>query len=187
MIRPVRLSLVGLALLNASLLLAAGSASAEITGPCSGSFGGQDAAGLSSTSAADAVPVSEEGEVAWSFTSTGGAEIVSWTVDLFYGPFSAQVASGSDPEPDEEPDTTKGDIASVADYAWMGVGLYKVSATVGLHGGGACTGTVLVNVEGNPLTTVVGGGAAVIAVGGAVGMGAAGMSALNAAGFLPKP
>jgi len=70
------------------------------------------------------------------------------------------------------------ETVKVSDYAWAGVGLYKVTGVAALADGTRCTGAALVNVTGrNPLTTVAGGVATGVAVLGTVGALASGASA----------
>lgn len=73
---------------------------------------------------------------------------------------------------------------SVSDYATYGVGLYKVTSTATLSSGGSCSGSALVNVTGNPLTTVAGAAAAA-----GVGVGVAGLAVAGglAAGQAQEP
>lgn len=167
-------------LVYASLLVAAMPANAEITGGCTATIAGEDAGSRSSRDPAQAISVAEGTSVPWSFTAPN--EIVTWVVKMHYGPFSVTVDEGSDPADDEEPDLTRSNVAAVDKYAWMGVGLYKVEGTMGLDGAPSCVGAVLVNVEGNPLTTVLGGGAALVTVAGTAGLGGAALAGFKAAG-----
>lgn len=180
--RLVRTGLAAWVLFNVGLLMAAAPAAAELTGGCTATIAGQDPATLSSSDPSDAIPVQEGSTVGWQFNAP--TEIVAWSSTLHYGPFSIELDSGTDPADDDAQDTSKGGEANVDQYAWMGTGLYKLTATVTPQGGPPCEGAVLVHVQGNPLTTVAGGSAAVATACGCAGVGAATLAGFKAGGLL---
>ncbi|MDX1612387.1 MAG: hypothetical protein R3185_08450 [Candidatus Thermoplasmatota archaeon] len=165
-------------LLYASLLAVASTGSATMTGPCTGTLNGVDAAKMIPTQPATGSTVSEEGSVSYTFSAPG--EITAWTVSLAYGPLSWPVEDKTDPIEDPEPDTSISSSANVAQYAKHSVGAYVVNAVV-TYDGGVCTASGVVTVEGNPLTTTVGGSAAVATAVGAAGVGGATLLGAKAA------
>lgn len=144
-------------------------ASAEISGNCGATFKGVDVAGVSSSSAGDAIDVDDNEVVTVNFTSPTG--FTSHHINLEIAGVSRSVASGEDGG-----DTTWSETVNVKDYAWAGAGLYKVSGTATLTDGSTCSGAALINVTRNPLTTVAGGVAAATT---AVGVGAVVASGAN--------
>ena len=137
---------------------------AEINGNCSATFKGVSVAGLSSTSAGDAIDVDDNEQVVVSFTSPVG--FTSHDVDLEIAGISRNIDSDEDGG-----DTEWSSTVNVNDYAWLGAGLYKVTGTATLSDGTTCSGAALINVTRNPLTTVVGGIAAAGTAAGVAGVG----------------
>lgn len=145
---------------------AGGPAEATIVGPCEASIAGVDAKTRSASSASDAIPVEADAVIAVTMSSPGGLE--SHDLDLEYAGITWTVSSETD-----DGETSASDEILVADYADYGVGLYRVSGSARLADGSTCKGTVLVDVQGNPLTTVAGlAAAAMVGVGGAAVAGA---------------
>lgn len=164
----------GIAMVVGSLLGSALPAQAEITQGCSASINGVDVAPLSSTSPNDAIPVKEHTSV----TAAGqsAAPISSIRVSLEFGGFRWKVS--------DQPSSGNSWQSSVAidQYAKYGVGLYKVVAQS--SGPGACVGSALVNVAGNPLGTIAGKVGAVTAAAGFVGMAYTSARAARAGGTM---
>jgi len=142
-------------------------ASADVNGDCSAAINGVDVRGLSSTDAGDAIVVREHTAVPVTMGSAAGithlkVQIefagIRWTV-------RDEATSGTSWE----------NTVPVDKYARWGVGLYKV---VGQSAGpgGTCSGSALVRVIGNPLTTVVGAAAAGLTALGGLGLAAAGVA-----------
>ena len=102
--------------------------------------------------------------VAYSVASSAG--VTSRRFVMEYAGFSFVVDKGTG----KGNDSFSSGEAAVKDYAWMGAGLYKVRGEATLKGGATCSGAVLINVEGNPLTTVVGVIGVITVVTGAIGL-----------------
>lgn len=100
------------------------------------------------------------------------ADLERYEVGLDFGPFTIPAASGEiQPNADGSKDRFRGE-ASIADYAWLGGGLYHV---VGIADGDVrCVLAPYVRVGNrNPMTTVAGGIGALMALAGAAGLFAA--------------
>lgn len=153
------------ALLLTTLPLLALQAGADINGNCSATINGVDIGGLSSSNAGDAIEVKEHTAVPVTMQSAEG--ITHLRIQLEFAGFRWTVR--------DEPTSGNSwqNTVPVDKYAKYGVGLYKV---VGQSMGpaGTCSGSALVQVAGNPLTTVAGAAAAGITALGAVGLGVAG-------------
>ena len=122
-------------------------AGAEVSGGCTATLAGQNVAPLSSTKASDAVDVNASDQIVAGATSA--APIDGYKVQLEMGGFKWTVAKGA------ANGNSWSRAVSVSKYASHGVGLYKVIGTS--TGAGACTGAVLVNVNGKaPLATTAG-------------------------------
>lgn len=148
---------------------------AEVNGNCQATFKGVDIAGLSSSSAGDAIDVDDNETVGVTFTSPVG--FTSHDIKLEIAGISRSVASDTD-----DGDTQWSETVNVNDYAWAGAGLYKVSGSATLSDGSSCSGAALINVTANPLTTVAGGAAAAATVvGGAGVLGSSAVAARNGA------
>lgn len=154
--------------------MSAAPAGADIKGPCEGSIAGQSARGRSASDPADAISVAEDATIPVSMQSPGGLE--SHDLVLEYAGFQWTVSSESD-----EGQTTADDEIDVGDYAIVGAGLYKVIGRAQLVDGSTCEGAVLVDVQGNPLTTAAGVVAAVVGALGVAGLAGATASAWSKA------
>jgi hypothetical protein len=159
----------------------ASTAFAEINGPCSATVNGIDVSTLSSSSKSDAIKVDKGGKVALTMSSTVGFQ--SHKIELDY--FGQKLPGDTN---NDNGDTTFSDYVNVDDYATAGVGLYKAYGTATLTDGTTCSGAVLIDVQGNPLTTVIGavgaGAAAVGTVGAAAGLAASAASKAGGLGDL---
>lgn len=134
-------------------------AHAEIDGPCEATVNGQSVTPLSSSDAGDAIEVEKDDSLTVVMTSTSGATFASHKVDLQIAGIKFNIEDDPD---DNDPVWTE--TVNVDDYATYGVGLYKVSGSGQLDNGMSCSGAVLIEIKGNPLTTVA--GIAAIVVGG---------------------
>jgi hypothetical protein len=189
---------LGAALFGAAL---AGPAGAFVNGPCRATFAGVDAEGLETGSSSYAIDVPENGTVNYTMTAPDG--LASWKFVLVYGPYEEVIDEGraEPPRPgdlglglrfrglvgdatvDESGNTVSGS-AVVEDYAWMGAGLYEVQGFVVTKSGATCEGAVLIDVAGNPLTTVLGGAAAAATLVGAIGIAGVTLGGLRDGGEL---
>ena len=189
---------LGAVLLGAAL---AAPGHAYVNGPCSATFAGVDTAGLETGTSSDAIAVPEDGTVVYTMTAPEGLQ--SWRFVLKYGPYEEVVDQGvaKPPRPgdanlglrfegllgdavvDESGNTVSGS-AAIADYAWLGAGLYELQGTVVTKAGATCDGALLIDVQGNPLTTVIGGAAAAATLVGAVGIGLVTIGGLRDGGEL---
>lgn len=147
----------------AALLLAAAPAAGEVEGPCEAMIESTSVDGLDADDVDDAVALSADESASIGFEAD--QPIRSWNASIHYGPFSAPLSRGQAPANA----TTAVGVIPVADFAWMGVGVYRVSGEVTLEDGSACRGEALVDVRGSPLDTVL--GTASIAVAGLGGLG----------------
>ena len=144
----------------------AGTAAASISGPCSANIAGAAVADLSGTSAGDAIHVSGNAIVPVTMSSPSAISHLKVVVSMagFHWTVKDEPASG----------TSWTRTVNVHDYARWGVGLYQVTGSSASAAGGAtCSGTALVRVGGNPLTTVAGIGGLAAALLGALGLLAA--------------
>lgn len=166
---------VGLAaaVAGAALALAAG-ATAGIEGPCKASIAGEDVGSRGTGSTADAIEVSRDTSVPVSMSSA--SEIQRLKIQIEFGGFRWTVrdepATGTSWESSVEVDR----------YATYGIGLYKVvgsSSGAGLQ----CSGSALVYVKGNPLSTVAGGVGLGMAIVGALGVAGLALVAARGAGW----
>ncbi|MEX2159116.1 MAG: hypothetical protein WEB04_06895 [Dehalococcoidia bacterium] len=159
------------------VLFSIDAAHADIAGDCGATLAGTDLAGVDSNNVDDAIDVDYNDTIQTTMTSATGFE--SHVIKLrFLGAFERTVEERED---DGEASFTE--EVDVGDYAWLGVGLYKVRGEANVVGGFACSGSALVNVTGrNPVTTVLGGGATGVAVAGTVGAVATGVASLRRPG-----
>ena len=142
-------------------------ASADVNGNCSATINGVDVRGLSSSNAGDAIEVKEHTAVPVTMQSADGITRLRVQIEFAGVPWTVR---------DEPTSGTSWDNSVPIDkYAKYGVGLYKV---IGLSEGpgGTCSGSALVRVVGNPLTTVAGAAAAGITALGGLGLAAAGVA-----------
>ena len=142
-------------------------ASADVEGNCSATINGVDVKGLSSSDAGDAIVVKEHTAVPVTMRSADGITHLRVQIEFAGVPWTVR----------DEPTSGNSwqNTVPVDKYAKWGVGLYKV---IGLSEGpaGTCSGSALVRVVGNPLTTVAGAAAAGITAVGALGLAAAGVA-----------
>lgn len=147
------------ALAIAALAVAAGlvapqPARAEVEGPCQGTIAGENVATRDTGPMGEPIEVREEARVP--VTMSSQRPITTLTVEIEFGGLGWTVHDA----------TTEGEswtrTVDVADYSRYGVGLYKIVATSSGQGF-SCTGAALVEVDGNPLSTI----------GGLVGLGLA--------------
>lgn len=148
---------------------------AETSGPCQATVAGIAVDDRDPGDPADAIHVDPDQPVAFAFTADG--QIRSWDASVEYWRFQAPLSRG---EAQLNESRAAGEIP-VQDFAWMGVGLYRLSGQVELSDGSTCTGEVLIDIDGDPLGTVLGSGSLVVASAGAVGLVASGVSGFQAA------
>jgi hypothetical protein len=165
----------------AFLSYSAGSASAEVDGPCTATFNGVDAGPLK-IDPDDAIKVQENDTVVVTFQSSGFA---SHQVNVSFVDFGSSVDALTDD--DDGGDTEWVGNVEVSDWSDYGAGLYKVEGKAELTDGGSCSGAVLIEVDKNPLTTLAGLiAAAVTAVGAASLLGVIVMSIVEANGAVRR-
>lgn len=143
---------------------------AEIDGDCSATINGADVAPLSSSDLGDAIQVKQRTAVPVTMQSPN--PITGLRIQLEFAGIRWTVH--------DEPTTGTSweKRVPVDKYARYGVGLYKVIGQ-SIGPSGTCSGSALLRVLGNPLTTVVGATAA-----GVTAVGAAGLMAAGAASVL---
>ena len=172
-------------------LLVAGPAAAEVSGPCDGEVTIDGVTyGPANDSASNPIVVPADAETA-AWQGTTGVPITDHAgrLSVVIGPGSVEIASWGGENADRE--TSAEGVYEIADArAELPVDLVGLYELTGAHegSGGSCTGSVMVRIEGTPLTTPVGAGAAVATVLGLAGLafagagGAAGAAAGAAAG-----
>jgi hypothetical protein len=148
------------------VFLLAGTATAQITGPCTAIIAGVDAD--SAATPQTAVEVDKDQSIA--IEVTGPEKFTGHKVMLEFAGVQWTVNEQSDDG------KSWSDSVDVAKYAKYGVGLYKV---IGVSTGNPCTGTAYVNVKGSPLGTAAGAAAAAMTIVGGVLVA---VSAVRAAG-----
>jgi hypothetical protein len=134
--------------LFAALALAAPSVAATtIDGPCQASIAGVNVADKGTDPTSDAIPVDEDATIRVSMSAAKPIEHL--TVSLEFAGRSWTVHDRP------TAGTSWTSMIDVSDYADYGVGLYKV---VGSSSGSGleCSGAALVDVQGDPLTTIAG-------------------------------
>jgi hypothetical protein len=156
--------------------VAVSAASASISGPCAANIAGAAVAGRSGTDPAAAIHVKKGGLV--NVSMSAASPISALKVKLAFAGFSWTVKNGA------ASGSSWIRTLKVNDYATWGVGLYQVS---GVSTGPAvsCTGTALVRVEGNPLTTVAGGTALGLSILAVVGLLGGGLRGRRRVGMVP--
>lgn len=137
-------------LILAAFVIAVGSAEASVEGPCEASIAGAD---LKTT---DKVSVKPGDVIAYSFSAP--SSIKSYSMVLSIGMTDATVSEGTTTS---ETTAISGE-AELGNYTKYGVGLYKVTGHVVLNSGEVCDGTILVDVEGDPMSTAAGQAAAAV-------------------------
>lgn len=150
-----RRTLVGLAVV-AACSWPAPTALASLDGPCDATINGNDVEPLSASDPGDAIEVSESDTIEIDVESS--ESIRSYRIELEYAGTRWTVASG-----DADDDGWSREV-EIDDYARFGAGLYRVRAVS--EGSEPCTGSVLIDVDGQPLTTPVGLVAAAFALAG---------------------
>jgi hypothetical protein len=122
------------------------SAAAEISGPCQATINGQSV--KDQGVGAFASPITVENDAVVPVTMSAGSEISHLKIQIEFAGFSWTVRDKA-----SHGDSWSSDV-KVKNYAKYGVGLYKVIGSS--SGGVSCSGSALVKVKGNPLTTVAG-------------------------------
>lgn len=150
---------------GAALLLAATPAQAEVDGPCTATVNGANVNKLPVSDPKYAIKVKHDASISYNVTSpvgvTGREFVLSFAgADLVLDRGSGD--GGTDGE-------GRGGTAAIKEYAWMGVGLYQVAGVAHLSNGTTCSGAVLIDVEGNPLTTAAGVVGLILTAGGSLG------------------
>ncbi|HEX9816537.1 MAG TPA: hypothetical protein VGB18_06115 [Candidatus Thermoplasmatota archaeon] len=147
----LRTAYLGLGALMLLFVIIPAMASAKMEGPCQATIAGADMTQV------DVVTVQSGQAIDYSFSAP--SPVASYDMQLMYGPYSASPSQGT--VEDSETLMVSGTVP-LEDYAWLGVGLYQLKGTITLQDGSICTGSMQVDVEGNPLTTAVGATAAVV-------------------------
>jgi hypothetical protein len=147
--RPFRPRLLALATALAafgSMWFLPGTAHASMSGPCTAQVNGQDVSGLSSSSPGDAIDVGESDKV--TVAAQSSAPVGEYRIQLEYAGIRWTVAKG------QATNNRWTREVEVKDYARYGSGLYRLHGVS--DGAASCDGAVLINVDGNPLTTPLG-------------------------------
>ena len=160
----------------AALSVAAATASGGISGPCSASVAGANVATHGTGATAKPIVVGHDALVPIVLSAQGQLTHVRITLEFAGTSWVVKDRTVSTP--------VYRDTIPVKDYSRYGVGLYRVSGT-GTGAGFTCTGSTLVKVKGNPLTSVVGiGGVAATLLGG-TGLLLTGLGFGSSKGFSP--
>lgn len=139
------------------------SAAAEISGPCNATINGQSVKDQGTGALDDAITVEKDAVVPVAMSA--GSEISHLKIQIEFAGFSWTVRDKA-----SHGKSWASDV-KVKNYAKYGVGLYKV---VGSSSGGvSCSGSALVKVKGNPLSTLAGIVGLVAALGGIAGVAGA--------------
>jgi hypothetical protein len=160
--RSISLVLAALAVAAATAaLVAPPAARAEIDGPCQATIAGEAVAAKDVSATGEPITVEENARVP--VTMSAPRPINMLKVEIEFAGISWTIHD----EPTEGTSWAK--TVNVADYSKYGVGLYKI---VGKSSGQSfsCTGAALVEVDGNPLTTVAGLVGLGLAIVGALGV-----------------
>lgn len=163
----MRRGLLAFILVALFVALPAAPAGAIVEGPCGGTVNGINAAGLPVDDPSHAIKVPEGGTVTYVVQSP--VIVRSRSFVLSFAGVDITVDSGSSSR-DSGGGDRRGDTIAVDDYAWMGAGLYQVAGVAHLESGATCSGAVLIDVGGNPLTTVAGITGLILVVLGAAGV-----------------
>jgi hypothetical protein len=158
----------------AALSLTATTATAGITGPCTASIAGTSVADRGTGATAEPIVVDNDSSV---------PVVMGAQQPLSHVKFTMQFAWFSWTVKDKDVSTNSySDTIPVKRYARYGVGLYKVEGEA--DGTGlSCSGDALVEVDGNPFTSIAGIVGVVITLLGAVGVLAGGLGGRGAAGL----
>jgi hypothetical protein len=147
------------------------SALAEISGPCTATINGQSVENQGTGAFSDPITVKNDAVVPVTMQTNAG-DISHLTIKIEFAGTSWTVRD----KPSHG--NSWASTVNVKDYAKYGVGLYKV---VGSSSGGvSCSGSALVKVEGNPLTTVAGIAGLVAAILGVAGIALAFVTSMHA-------
>jgi hypothetical protein len=133
-------------------------AQATVRGPCTAELAGQSITRGHDT-AGSAVRVDYRSAATYSGATTDGQAVTLFEAKVEFPGLDFRVV--------QEPigGSTWSSSIPVDDYAWAGIGLYRVKGTAFADGARVCSGVVYVCVEGKfPLATVAGGAAAGLAV-----------------------
>lgn len=142
--------------------IVAPSAAADISGPCTASIAGQNVKGRGTGALSSAITVQKDAVVP--VTMSSASQISHLKIQIEFAGIRWTVRD----KPSHG--NSWSSSVEVKKYAKYGVGLYKV---IGSSGGVNCSGSALVKVKGNPLTTVAGIVGLVAALAGLGGIGAA--------------
>jgi len=165
----LRIPLAAIAMLPVAAIVVP-SAAAEISGPCNATINGQNVKDHGTGAFAGAITVENDAIVP--VTMSAGSQISHLKIQIQFAGMSWTVRDKA-----SHGKSWSSDV-KVNNYAKWGVGLYKV---VGSSSGGvSCSGSALVKVKGNPLTTVAGLVGLVAALAGLAGIGAAVAMAMRA-------
>jgi hypothetical protein len=172
--RALRIPLAAVALVAIAAVVAP-SAAAEISGPCTATINGQNVKDQGVGALDKAITV-ENGAIV-PVTMSAGSEISHLKIQIEFAGMRWTVRDKA-----SHGKSWSSDV-KVKNYAKYGVGLYKVIGSS--SGGVSCSGSALVKVKGNPLSTIAGIVGLVAALAGIAGVaGALGLAAhAGAMGF----
>jgi hypothetical protein len=154
----------------ATAAILAPSAAADISGSCTASINGQNVKGRGTGAFSDAITVEKDAVVPVAMSA--GSEISHLKIQIEFAGMRWTVRD----KPSHG--TSWSNDVKVKNYAKYGVGLYKVIGSS--SGGVSCSGSALVKVKGNPLSTVAGIVGLVSALAGLAGVAGALGLALHA-------
>jgi hypothetical protein len=160
--RALRIPLAAVALVAIAAVVAP-SAAAEISGPCTATINGQNVKDQGVGALDKAITV-ENGAIV-PVTMSAGSEISHLKIQIEFAGMRWTVRDKA-----SHGKSWSSDV-KVKNYAKYGVGLYKVIGSS--SGGVSCSGSALVKVKGNPLTTIAGIVGLIAALGGIAGVGGA--------------
>jgi hypothetical protein len=149
-------------------------AAAGITGPCTATIGGTDVAGLSTGPTSKAVVVKQGDDVV--VTMRAGRPMNHLKITLSFSGLNGTVTI----EDKDISSSSWSETVEVDRYAKWGKGLYLVKGE-STGNGFSCSGAALVEVEGNPLSSVAGAIGLGMAILGIAGVGVAGVAAYRTA------
>ena len=144
--RRHRLALAFVATTLLAVLGVPGTAGATMSGPCAAQVNGIDVGPLSASDTGKAIEVDEVDTIAVASQSTSA--IGGYRIQLEYFGIRWTVAKG------QSTNNQWSREVKVSDYARYGAGVYKVHGVS--TGSSSCDGAVLIDVGGNPLTSLVG-------------------------------
>jgi len=164
----------GLLALAGAAMFATG-AGAVIDGPCTASIAGTSVKNLGATSANDAIHVANDARIPVTMTASQPIEQLQVRISL--------AGLGYDAKNGPASGTSWTRTVNVNDYAKWGVGLYQVTGS-STGPGLTCSGTALVQVEGNPLSKPAGWVGVGLAALGVIGLIGVALAALHGGGLL---